>query len=137
MCRRHDLHTERSDGELRADDPVELEHVRQIGDLPVGLVGAVGGDEPRRRLARRVHRQPVHARVPRRRGVVAAQDGQRGEVGAVVGMQVGEHQRVQVERVAPGLEFGQGAVAQFDAEQEVVGLEQVTGCGGARPRGAA
>ncbi|GAB3468745.1 hypothetical protein GCM10027436_84860 [Actinophytocola sediminis] len=137
MRRLDHVHLERSNVDSTAAEGVEVEHVGEVGDRLVGLVRAVGGDEPGRGLARRVHRQPVRARVLRRRRMVAAHHGQRGEVGAVIGVQMGEQQGVQVERVAAGLQLGQRAVAEFDAEQEVVGLKQITGCGGARPRGAA
>lgn len=90
MCRFGDVHLKRSDVDSSGVEPVEPEHVRQVGERAVGLVGAVGGDEPRRGLAGSVHRQPVDSRVSGGRGVVAADDGQRGEVGAVVGVQVGE-----------------------------------------------
>lgn len=44
-----------------------------------------------------------------------------------------QHERVEVERAADRLQPRQGAVAEFEAENETVGLQQVPGGVGVRP----
>jgi uncharacterized membrane protein YbhN (UPF0104 family) len=124
---------ERPDHDGLGAERVEGVDVRQIRRRPFGLVRGERVRQPRRRVRRGVHRQQPRARRVRRLGVVAAQDGQRAEVGAVVGMQMGQHQRIESERIADGLELGQRAVPEFEPEHEALGLEQVAGRGGIGP----
>jgi hypothetical protein len=135
MIHRHRAHFEWADlGGLA--ERVEFENVGQIGVGELDVVGRVGLGQPRRRVVRRVHRQLARRHVVRRRRVVAAQHGQRGDVGAVVRVQVGEQQRAQFERVAPRLQLGERAVAELHTQQETVRFQQVARRGRTRPRNA-
>jgi hypothetical protein len=135
MVHRYRPHFERAD--LRGlAERVEFEDVRQIRPGELDVVGRVGLGQPRRGVVRRVHRQLAREHVVRWRRVVAAQHGQRGDVGTVVRVQMGEQQRAQLERVVPRLQLGERAVAELHAQQEIVRFQQVARRGRARPRNA-
>jgi hypothetical protein len=112
-----------SDVDSPGRERAEVIHIGQIFGRPLGLVRTVRGDEPAGGLARRVHREPVRPRIPGRRGMVAAQHGQRGEVRTVIRVQMGEHQRVQVKRIPDGHQHGKGAVTELESQQETLRLQ--------------
>ena len=128
---------ERPDLDRSAAQRLEVVDVGEVGDRALGLVRRVRVRQARRCVLRRVQRQQARARRVRRRGMVAPEHGERADVGAVVGVQVREHERVEVERVGHRLQPGQRAVPQLDGHQEALGLQQVAGRGGVRPGDAA
>ena len=128
---------ERPDLDRAGAQRLEVVDVGEVGDRTLGLVRRVRVRQARRCVLRRVQRQQARARRVRRRRMVAPKHGQRADVGAVVGVQVREHERVEVERVGHRLQPGKRAVPQLDGHEEALGLQQVAGRGGVRPGDAA
>ena len=130
-------HLERPDPHRLGPQRAELVDVGEIGVRPLGFIWRVSVREPRRRVIGRIQRQQPRARRVWGRRMVTTEDGERADIGAMVGVQVREHERVEIEGIGHGLQLGERPVPQLDGEQEALGLDQVARRGGVRPGDAA
>jgi hypothetical protein len=122
----HRRHRERPDGELAGGDLAEVVHVEQ----PVGGRRLEGVADALGRACGAVDRQPRRHAV----GVVAAGVGVGDEVDAVVGVQVADVDRVDVQQVDRALQRAERSRAQVDDQAEPVVLDEVARAGRVRPR---
>jgi hypothetical protein len=104
---------------------VKGEDVGQVGLGALGLAGGVRGGKPRGRLAGCEDAQRPCGGVVGRTRVVAPVHGERGEVAAVVGVQVGEHDRRKRPRIEVALEGAERAVAEVQREGDIACPDEV------------
>ncbi|BDZ57351.1 hypothetical protein GCM10025872_10080 [Barrientosiimonas endolithica] len=125
------LDEERLDRERAYGESGSVAQVAEV-EAVAEVLGPVDGVHPGEALGRArggVHRDRRHRAL----GVIGAHDVEAGEVGAVVGVQVAEHDRVELVERDVALQRPERAVAQVERDAPgaplVLGLHEVAGRG--------